>query len=294
MTSDPRAALLNAALNLAKHGVPVLPLSARKRPMANCPTCKNGACGERPNMLAAGPCHCPQPCHAWAAATTNPTLISSPPWARTWARAGGVGYHPGGAGLTVVDLDTEAAVAWARATLPATRRVATTRGEHWIYTGTTRSANSVRPGVDIKSRMQYARWLGPGIGTMTPLPDAVLRLLDKEETNPPPRGAGLVSSTAPARWDRTVATGCRHTTRYIATGLERGLAMIRERHEQGAGSRAFGVAQFIARQHTACPGPCGLDAIAAQLINAAMAVGVPEPYAARAVHRGMNGTEHAA
>ncbi|CAM5631048.1 hypothetical protein SGRIM128S_05831 [Streptomyces griseomycini] len=33
------------------------------------------------------------------------------------------------------------------------------------------SRNAVRPGVDIKSTMAYARYLGPGTGTMTDLPE---------------------------------------------------------------------------------------------------------------------------
>jgi hypothetical protein len=280
MTPDPRPALLHVALDLAARSVPVLPLSADKRPVANCPGCKGGACGERSNMLTAGPCACPRPCHAWAAATTDHDTINSPLWARAWARAGGIGYHPGGAGLTVVDLDNETAVAWARASLPPTRTVATTRGEHWIYTGTIQSANAVRPGVDIKSRMQYARWLGPGVGTMTELPDAVraLRKQNTEQTSP-----GHVSR---ARWDRAVATGCRHTPGFVHTGLERGLAKVRACAEQGAGSQAFGVARFLGRQHAQCPGPCDLAGIGGDIISAAVAVGVPEGYAARAVERG--------
>jgi hypothetical protein len=49
----------------------------------------------------AGPCRCHAACHAWAAATTDPQVITSPRWASTWREAVCVGYHPGGAGLTV-------------------------------------------------------------------------------------------------------------------------------------------------------------------------------------------------
>ncbi|MDT0307023.1 DNA primase [Streptomyces sp. DSM 44917] len=296
MTYASRSALLRAAVDLAAGGVPVLPLSAGKRPVPNCPACAGptpGACGGRPTMLAAGPCCCPAPCHGWAAATTDPAVLTSPAWARAWQTAGAVAYHPGGAGVTVVDLDNPAAVAWARATLPPTRTVPTTRGEHWIYRGATRSANAVRPGVDIKSTMSYARWLGPGTGTMTALPPAVPELARKEETTP--RGSGpVVSSTPRAGWDRSVATGCRHTERYVRTGLERGLALVRARTEQGAGSQAFGVARFLAGQHAACPGPCGLDALGQAVIEAAVMVGVPEAYAARAVTNGLGRTAGAA
>lgn len=284
---------LETALALAAQGLPVLPLGRDKRPVANCPACQNGACGGRPNMKTPGPCGCPRPCHAWAAATTDPRLITSLPWRAAWQGAGAVGYHPGGAHLTVVDLDSPAAVDWARTNLPATWTVASTRGEHWLYWGAMRSANGVRPGIDIKSRMQYARWLGNGTGRMARLPGLVIALVGKEETTPPRTGAGVgVDSSSPgrARWDRSVATGCRHTDSYVRTGLARGLAKIGTCREEGAGSQAFGVARFLASQHTTCPGPCGLDALAQQIIDTAVSMGVPQTYAERAV---TNGFAHA-
>lgn len=171
---------LRTALTLAAAGVPVLPLRAGKAPFGNCRTCTGNACGGKPNMKSAGPCRCPGVCHAWAAATTDPAVLTSPAWTAAWRRAVCVAYHPGAAGLTVVDLDDTAAVSWARATLPATRTVPTTRGEHWIYRGAMTSHNAVRPGVDIKSTMSYARYLGPGTGTMTALPEAVRALTVKE------------------------------------------------------------------------------------------------------------------
>ncbi|MEU2434495.1 bifunctional DNA primase/polymerase [Streptomyces sp. NPDC007861] len=285
--TDIRGEHLRAALSLAASGVPVLPLRAGKVPFGNCRRCTDNACGGRANMKNPGPCACARPCHAWAAATTDPTVLQSREWARAWREAAAVAYYPGGAGLTVVDLDNPAAVTWARASLPTTRTVPTTRGEHWIYLGAMPSANRVRPGVDIKSRMSYARWLGPGTGRMTALPDAVRALVVREETTP---ARGEVVSSVPERatWDRTVATGCRHTERYIRTGLERGLALVQARTESGAASQAFGVAQFLATQHTACPGPCGLALLGEEIAAAAMSVGVPEAYARRAVANGLN------
>lgn len=279
---------LRTALGLAARAVPVLPLRAGKVPFGNCKACRGNACGGRPNMKTPGPCQCPRICHAWAAATTDPAVLNGRPWAPMWAQAQAVAYHPGGAGLTVVDLDNAHAVTWARDVLPATRTVTTTRGEHWIYQGAMQSANAVRPGVDIKSRMAYTRWLGSGTGTMTRLPDAVRALVEKEETTPA-RGE-VVSSSGRTEWDRSVATGCRHTERFVRTGLERGLALVRAHPESGAGSQAFGVAQFLAAQHTACPGPCGLEELGWQVVAAAVSVGVPEPYARRAVTNGLSGT----
>ncbi|WP_411126255.1 DNA primase [Streptomyces sp. x-19] len=277
----------HTALALAAADVPVLPLRG-KRPFGNCPACEKSACGDRPHMKAAGPCQCPRPCHAWAAATTDPTVLTSAAWAPAWRVAGAIAYHPGGAGLTVVDLDNADAVTWAHEHLPVTRTVPTTRGEHWIYRGTMPSANNARPGVDIKSRAQYARWLGPGTGTMADLPTAVRTLVVKEETTPA-RGR-VVSSTTERAWARSVATGCRHTESYVNSGLERGLALVRSCTEFGAGSKAYGVASFVAAQHAGCPGPCGLDAIGQDIVDAAISVGVPEPYAQRAVTRGLAST----
>ncbi|MFJ1864092.1 bifunctional DNA primase/polymerase [Streptomyces sp. NPDC088097] len=279
---------LRTALWLAELAIPVLPLRASKLPVGNCPACTNSFCGDRPHMKAAGPCRCPAPCHGWAAATTDPDVLTSPAWARAWRQAEGVAYHPGGAHLTVVDLDHADAVAWARESLPATKVVTTTRGEHWVYRGAMQSANKVRPGVDIKSRMQYTRWYGPGTGPITLLPDIVRALVVKEESTRPLRGEVDSSSPARATWDRSVATGCRHTDTFVRTGLDRGLARIAACREEGAGSTAYGVARFLANQHTGCPGPCALDTLGQQVIDAAVAVGVPKAYAERAVQRGFN------
>ncbi|MEU1597247.1 bifunctional DNA primase/polymerase [Streptomyces sp. NPDC005708] len=210
----------NTALDLAASRIPVLPLRAGKVPFGNCRRCTDNACGGRPNMKTPGPCTCPGPCHAWAAATTDPDVICSGVWHRAWVRAAAVAYHPGGAGLTVVDLDNADAVTWARENLPATQTVPTTRGEHWLYLGAMQSANAVRPGVDIKSTMAYARWLGFGTGTMTALPDAVRALA---ASKPAPIRPGLPTATVPAP-----AGGgeCRHRTPAF---LERGIAMAEQR-----------------------------------------------------------------
>ncbi|MGW2837117.1 bifunctional DNA primase/polymerase [Streptomyces sp. NPDC001493] len=211
--------LLSTALDLAARGVPVLPLRAGKLPFGNCQACKGSACGDRPNMLAAGPCVCPRPCHGWAAATVNEAVIKSPSWATAWRQAAAVAYCPGGAGVTVVDLDNAEAVDWAREHLPATRTVDSTRGQHWIYQGTMQSSNGVRDGIDIKSAMSYARWLGPGTGTMTALPDVVRALITDK---PRPMSAVRTAAVpAPAGGGQ-----CPHRTPVY---LARGIAMAEQR-----------------------------------------------------------------
>ncbi|MUT88905.1 bifunctional DNA primase/polymerase [Streptomyces sp. Z38] len=210
----------HTALSLAASGVPVLPLRRGKVPFGNCPACADNACGGRPNMKTPGPCRCPGVCHAWAAATTDPVVIVSPAWVAAWRRAVCVGYHPGGAGLTVVDLDDADAIAWARTALPATRTVPTTRGEHWIYRGAMASRNAVRPGVDIKSTMAYARYLGPGTGTMTDLPDTVRALAVKESSPARPTPHAVAVSVKAGNGE------CPHRT---PTYLNRGIAMAEQR-----------------------------------------------------------------
>ncbi|GAA5615262.1 DNA primase [Streptomyces platensis] len=253
---------LRTALRLANYGLPVLPLRKGKVPFGNCPACAKNACGGRPNMKNPGPCTCPAPCHAWAAATTDLTTLTGPGWASAWTQAQAVAYHPGGAGLTVVDLDDAEAVTWARRTLPATRTVATTRGEHWIYRGAMQSANAVRDDVDIKSTMTYARWLGRGAGSMTALPDVVRALIVK----------------APAPVARAVAVPvpvgggeCRHRT---PTYLARGIAMAEQRISEASSAVHTTVYRtFLAVLSTHGRCGCLTDAHMARLFAAAQAKG---------------------
>ncbi|MFJ4336583.1 DNA primase [Streptomyces sp. NPDC088915] len=252
------------ALGLAGQGLPVLPLRADKRPFGNCRACDDLACGGRPNMRVPGPCVCPWPCHGWAAATTDPNVVGSPQWAAAWRRARAIGYHPGGAGVTVVDLDNPAAVDWARTALPPTTTVATTRGQHWIYRGTVRSVNGVRDGVDIKSLMSYARWLGSGTGPMTDVPAAVHELMkDRPATRPAPRA---VAVPAPAGGGR-----CPHRSPVY---LERGIAMAEQRISTAtSGVHAAVYRTFLAV--LAAHGRCGCltEAHIGRLFTAAQARG---------------------
>ncbi|MEV6992277.1 bifunctional DNA primase/polymerase [Streptomyces sp. NPDC093228] len=257
--------LRRVALTLAAAGLPVLPLRAGKAPFGNCPRCARNACGGRPNMKTAGPCQCPGVCHAWAAATTDPTVLTSPPWTAAWRRAVCVAYHPGAAGLTVVDLDNAAAVDWARETLPATRTVETTRGEHWIYRGAMPSHNAVRPGVDIKSLTAYARWLDNGTGATAPLPDAVRALAVKD---PSPARRATQSLTAPLRGH---GGECPHRT---STYLDRGITMAVQRiTEARSAIHATVYRTFLAVLSTHGRCGCLTDAHMQRLFTAAQAKG---------------------
>ncbi|QUC62984.1 bifunctional DNA primase/polymerase [Streptomyces sp. A2-16] len=252
---------LRTALRLAAEGLPVLPLRKGKVPFANCPACLYTSCGGRPNMKTPGPCTCPAPCHGWAAATTDSTVINSPAWATAWQGAAAVAYHPGGAGLTVVDCDNADAIAWARESLPATRIVPTTRGEHWLYLGTMPSANGVRPGVDIKSTMAYARWLGSGTGTLVALPDVVRALTAAKPAGPVP-----MKVSAPAGGGE-----CRHRT---PAYLERGIAMAEQRiTETSSGVHTAVYRTFLAVLATHGRCGCLTEDHIARLFTAAQAKG---------------------
>ncbi len=257
---------LTTALRLAEQGLPVMPLREGKGPMGNCRACRKNACGGRPNMKTPGPCACPAPCHAWAAATTDPSILTSAAWAAAWRQAAAVAYHPGGAGFTVVDLDNADAVAWARRNLPATRTVATTRGEHWIYLGTMTSPNGVRPGVDIKSVMSYARWLGPGTGNMAQLPDAVRALVVKEPAAAARPSSSPVTVSAPAG-----SGPCPHRS---PAYLERGIAMAEQRIEETSEGIHRGVYRmFLAVLSTHGRCGCLTDAHIKRLFAAAQGKG---------------------
>ncbi|MEV7566351.1 bifunctional DNA primase/polymerase [Streptomyces tanashiensis] len=260
---EARTGHLDLALHLAAAGLPVLPLRAGKGPFGNCPTCEKNACGGRPNMKTPGPCRCALPCHAWAAATTDPHVLSSAAWASSWCRAGGVAYHPGGAGVTVVDLDNADAVAWARESLPPTRTVLTTRGEHWVYLGTMRSVNRVRESVDIKSLMSYARWRGTGTGALAELPEAVRTLAEKAPAavRPAPRAIPVPGGGGE----------CRHRT---PAYLERGIAMAEQRITEAASAvHATVYRTFLAvlSAHGQCG--CLTEAHIGRLFTAAQAKG---------------------
>ncbi|SED01127.1 bifunctional DNA primase/polymerase [Streptomyces sp. PAN_FS17] len=254
---------LRTALFLAASSIPVLPLRAGKVPFGNCRRCADNACGGRPNMKTAGPCACPGPCHAWAAATTDPDVIQSGVWRHAWMRATAVAYHPGGAWLTVVDLDNTDAITWARENLPTTQTVPTTRGQHWIYQGPMRSVNAVRPGIDIKSTMAYARYLGPGTGTMTELPDAVRALAAKEPATVRP-----AAITVPAL---TGGGECPHRT---PAYLERGVAMAEQRITEARSaihSTVYRTFLVVMATHGRCG--CLTDAHIERLFTAAQAKG---------------------
>jgi hypothetical protein len=154
---------------------------------------------------------------------------------------------------------------WARATLPATRTVPTTRGEHWIYLGTMPSSNAVRPGVDVKSLMQYARWLAPSEGITAPLTDVVRALVVKQPAAPRRAPQGLTGPVPGIRG------ACPHRT---PAYLDRGLTMAEQRITQARSEiHATVYRTFLAVLSTHGGCGCLTEAHIARLFTAAQAKG---------------------
>jgi hypothetical protein len=94
---------LDTALRLAALGWHVFPLAPDKRPLANCPTCRERA-GRPPHPIEA--CLClPQGgwCHGVRAATTDPATLTH--W-WTYQPAAAIGIAAGPSRLVLIDIDT--------------------------------------------------------------------------------------------------------------------------------------------------------------------------------------------
>jgi hypothetical protein len=125
------------------------------------------------------------------------------------------------------------------------------------------SSNGVRPGVDIKSTMAYARYLGPGTGRLADLPDAVRALAVKE---PPTARPAPHTVTTPASGGE-----CRHRT---PAYLERGIAMAEQRITAARSAvHATVYRTFLAVLSTHGRCGCLTDAHVTRLFTAAQAKG---------------------
>ncbi|TSB17749.1 DNA primase, partial [Streptomyces benahoarensis] len=139
------------------------------------------------------------------------------------------------------------------------------------YRGAMRSANGVRPGVDIKSLMSYARWRGPGTGTTAPLPDTVRALLERDG---PTQARTAHASARPALVMPSVPGGggaCPHRS---PAYLERGIAMAVQRIGDARAAihnTAYSVFLSVLSTHGRCG--CLTDAHIQRLFTAAHARG---------------------
>jgi hypothetical protein len=127
------------------------------------------------------------------------------------------------------------------------------------------SHNRVRPGVDIKSSMSYARWRGPGTGRMADLPVVVRALAVKE----PPAARPVAASVTGA-----VPVGggvCGHR---VPGYLDRGIAMAEQRITEARSAvhaTVYGTFLAVLSVHGRCG--CLTDTHITRLFTAAQAKG---------------------
>lgn len=144
-------ALLRNALATAEHGWPVFLLGRTKRPIANCPPCKNA---DHSHDREACPC---LTCHGFYAATLDPgritAMCTAHPRGLLAIRTGTI------ADLAVLDIDPRNGGSIDSGLMPRTRCVATGGGGWHLYYrhggGSLAAALADRPGVDIKADGGY-------------------------------------------------------------------------------------------------------------------------------------------
>ncbi len=242
-------ALRAVALNYAGRGWPVFLLGHSKRPVANCPDCRNGghdpaACGHLT-------------CHGFYAATTDPARITA---LITAVPSGQLAIRTGTAsGLLVVDVDPAHGGADSLAALVAERLTPPTAcvrtgsgGWHLYYRhpgGTVPSRPMPnRPGIDIKADGGYVvsppsihprtgrpyEWLpgGPGVREMPPaLVTACLPALATTVTTP----TGPISTRS--------AGGISHPGKLLAAHL----SIVANAPEGHRRTTLYGAARGVAR-----------------------------------------------
>ena len=150
MTAD---ALMDAALKYAARGWPVLWLSRRKRPLANCDACQDPGPG---HDMEACPCLV---CHGPYAASTDPERIAA---MRAVSPRGLLALRTGAAcGLVVVDIDPAHGGRLLPDLMPPTAHVVTGSGGLHLYyrhpgVPIPSTQGRVAPGVDVRADPGYA------------------------------------------------------------------------------------------------------------------------------------------
>ncbi|GAA3242974.1 bifunctional DNA primase/polymerase [Dactylosporangium siamense] len=158
-------ALLRNALATAEHGWPVFLLGRTKRPIANCPPCRDATRDHDPQT-----CAC-LTCHGFYAATFDPNRIRAMctvhPDGLLAVRTGTI------ADLAVLDIDPRNGGRIDPQLMPRTRCVATGGGGWHLYYrhpgGTLAATLADRPGVDIKADGGYVV-APPSVHPLTHLP----------------------------------------------------------------------------------------------------------------------------
>jgi hypothetical protein len=226
-------------------GWPVFVLGRSKRPVANCPACRDAG----PDHDPAG-CSC-LTCHGFHAATTDPArlaaMLAKVPSGLLAIRTGTI------AGLAVIDIDPRNGGRIDRTLMTPTATVTTSGGGWHLYYrhpgGPLLAALPGRPGVDVKADGGYVvappsahpatlvryRWAGRrGLAEMPPALRAALAPppapdpLAALSANLPARGAGGISSPAAllAAHLRAVQNAPEGRRRVTLYGAARGVARM--------------------------------------------------------------------
>ncbi len=254
------AALLRAGLGYIERGWPVFVLGRSKRPVANCPACRDADSGHD----RAG-CAC-LTCHGFYAATTSPARLA----AMLAAVPGGLLAIRTGlaAGLLVVDIDPRNGGQLDKALMAPTATVATGGGGWHLYYRhpgiPTVTALPDRAGVDVKGEGGYVaappsvhpgtgrpyRWAGRG--GVAEMPPALRAAVALPPPSAPPlsglvatRSAGGISSPAAllAAHLRAVQNAPEGRRRVTLYGAARGIARM---VTAGAISQADAIAALTA------------------------------------------------
>lgn len=213
----PNDRMLSAALELAARGLPVFLLGRTKRPLANCPACRD----TEPATHNPEHCDC-LTCHGFYAATTDHTrltiMITTHPRGLLALRTGAA------SGLLIVDVDPAHGGLVIPALMPPTVGVATgNHGWHLYYRHPghpvlSRPLPGV-PGVDIKADGGYVvlppsvhpvtgrayQWL-PGCGQVNEMPRALRTAVDQPAI-PRPRQPAPTATATPATLARGQTSG---------------------------------------------------------------------------------------
>ncbi|MEO3744937.1 bifunctional DNA primase/polymerase [Plantactinospora sp. B5E13] len=244
--------LLAAALRYADQGWPVFMLARSKRPVANCPACRDADDSHDPAA-----CDC-LTCHGFYAATTDPdriaAIVAAVPGGQLALRAGSP------SGLVVVDIDPrhggdESMTALIRAgLLPPTAHVVTgSGGRHLYYRHPGRPVLSRpmpgRPGIDIKADGGYVV-LPPSVHPSTGRPYRWVPGRRVEEMPPPlvdacePPSPPAPAPVGPV--DTRPGRGISHPDRLLAAHLHAVTSAPEGRRRTTLYGAARGIARMVA------------------------------------------------
>ncbi|MFH8387729.1 bifunctional DNA primase/polymerase [Kitasatospora sp. NPDC018058] len=311
----PPTGTLDDALTLVARGWHVLPLLPdSKRPFGNCRPCATAKAGSPSACPACSAGRCTGDwCHGLNGATADSDRLR-----RTWPHGALVGIAVKPSGLAVLDVESDGGalladlVASGTLVPTLTLRSASGRGWHLYYRAANGARHLIHPRVadqvdasnagaaplpphspvqagpdgrwpfDVLLSTQ-ARWTGNVLrdDPVADWPEAMTRWLAANTATATDPEAPVTRPVPPPRGRYEDMPGCRHNASFRRRGLDAGLAAIATNPTRGRGADAlFAALRRVAYHHGQCTGPCA-EQLADDLVAAAVAVGVPEPYAAR-------------